>query len=55
MPSQSFKGIRAGIQFDKGTTGEVELTEFHATSFKEAGYEVIEVVEEKKAKKKQGE
>ena len=42
-PSKVFNGFRAGIEFQKGTSGEVELTEEIRDIFLDSGYEVIPV------------
>lgn len=42
-PSKVFNGFRAGIEFQKGTSGEVVLTEEIRDIFLDSGYEVIPV------------
>lgn len=60
-PSPTFSDERCGIKFEKGSTGEVELTEVIVKAFQEAGYEVAEVKEDEpkkapaKSSKKRGE
>ena len=58
-PSTSFEGKRAAVDFRKGTTGEIELTDKQVQVFKELGYTVVEVKAEvkptKRTTKKSGE
>ena len=51
-PSKVFNGFRAGIEFQKGTSGEVELTKELYDIFLDSGYEIIPV-EKPETKRKQ--
>lgn len=42
-PSKVFNGFRAGIEFKRGTSGEVELTKEIHDIFLDSGYEIIPV------------
>ena len=47
-PSKVFNGFRAGIEFKRGTSGEVELTKELYDIFLDSGYEIIPVGKEVK-------